>query len=200
LGADVVNNSWGAALLDPEYLDWFKPAIEVWVAAGVIPVFAQGNFGPDCATAGVPGDLDIVLAVGAVDELNSLAAFSSRGPGSPRDGHARIKPDLVAPGQAILSCGKQGELVSMSGTSMAAPHVTGGVAVLLGAHPGWDFYKVRDVVLETASRKKLREPQLGQQACYGVRWDTFPNYHYGHGLLDVPAMLLKAKEKGKRIV
>jgi len=54
---------------------------DAWKEAGIIGTFSQGNSGPKCETAGSPGDYAGVIGVGATDDQDSLADFSSRGPG-----------------------------------------------------------------------------------------------------------------------
>lgn len=195
LGADVVNNSWGGAITDEESMTWFSAAVAAWLAADMIPIFAQGNSGPACATAGTPGDLEDVIAVGAIDAIGSLTVFSSRGPGGAKLGHARWKPDYVAPGQAVVSCASGGGLVAMSGTSMAAPHVAGVAALLLSLRSSLTFEQMRKLLTRTVNTISLLEPQMGQQACYGVRWNQFPNYQYGNGLIDVEAAVASLRKE-----
>lgn len=125
LAPDVVNNSWGGPPGDPFYRD----IVDTWVAAGIFPVFAAGNNGgAGCATVGSPGDLPASYAVGASTPDNGIAWFSSRGPGV--DGE--VKPDVVAPGETVRSS-VPGGYAHYSGTSMAAPHVAGAVALLWSA-------------------------------------------------------------------
>jgi subtilisin family serine protease len=182
-----VNNSWGGEITDDASMTWFSSAVKAWLAGGIFPIFAQGNSGPACGTVGTPGDLEDVIGVGAVDQFGSLTVFSSRGPGGSRLGHAQFKPDYVAPGQAIVSCKPGGELIAMSGTSMAAPHVAGIAALLLSMKGDLKFDELRTLITKTINTSALKEPQMGQQACYGKRWDHFPNYHYGFGLVDTEA-------------
>jgi subtilase family serine protease/subtilisin family serine protease len=121
---DVVNNSWG---LDVTGCDTeFVPDIEAWRAAGIFPSFSVGNDGPYEGSALAPAVYPVSFAVGATDPSDEVAYFSARGPSS-CDG--AIKPDLCAPGDGIFSAVPGGYEV-LSGTSMAAPHVTGAVAVL----------------------------------------------------------------------
>lgn len=133
---DIVNNSWGfeegPGLCDQ--LRQFQPDIQALKAAGIAVVFAAGNTGPAAGSSVSPGNYPESLAVGAVDPLLQLPAFSARGP-SACDG--RIYPDLVAPGVAIqtpdLTSGGlfPNALQTVSGTSFAAPHLAGVMALLL---------------------------------------------------------------------
>ncbi|WP_338024798.1 S8 family serine peptidase [Anaerolinea thermolimosa] len=80
---------------------------------------------------------------------DATASFTSRGP---RGYDSKLKPELSAPGvliyAAAIGSGKSG--VSMSGTSMAAPHVTGVAALVRQAHPGWNPEKVKAALMSTA--------------------------------------------------
>jgi subtilase family serine protease len=121
---DVVNNSWAfeESGCDTEFL----PDIEAWRAAGIFPAFASGNDGPGPGSVRSPGAYQASFTVGATGYIDQVADFSGQGP-SPCDGS--IKPDISAPGDGILSS-VPGGYDFMSGTSMAAPHITGAVAVL----------------------------------------------------------------------
>jgi subtilisin family serine protease len=126
---DVVNNSWGGSGSSTIY----QQAVNNWVNAGIYPEFSNGNSGPSCGTVGSPASYTNAVGTGAVNSSDVIASFSSRGP-SP---FGVIKPDLVAPGVSIRSAGGSSntEYVTMSGTSMAGPHTTGLVALLLDANP-----------------------------------------------------------------
>ncbi len=143
----VINNSWGIRGGDI----WFWDVIwENLRAFGIIPVFAAGNAGPDSASVLSPGDYPFVVAVGATDSLDRVAWFSSRGP-APDTGRWEdttrwsrpdwnfIKPDLVAPGVEIPSVQAYGGYARWAGTSMATPHVTGVVALMLEKNPSLDY-------------------------------------------------------------
>lgn len=128
LAPDVVNNSWGSTIGNSTE---FQVDIQALISAGIYPVFSAGNEGPNAGTISSPGSLDTVLAVGATDINDEVAYFSSRGP-SP---WGKIKPDISAPGKDVRSTLPGGAYGLLSGTSMAAPHVSGVVALMLQAAP-----------------------------------------------------------------
>jgi serine protease AprX len=101
------------------------------VDQGVVVVCAAGDDGPACYTINTPGDATKVITVGACDKSGALASFSSRGPTTDN----RIKPDIVAPGVSIYAAmkGTSCSDTSMSGTSMATPHIAGVAALMLDA-------------------------------------------------------------------
>ena len=124
---DVVNNSWGSA--NPVN-DVFRPAIQALRAAGIAPVFASGNPTADAGSIGAPANAPEAITVGATDIRDRIASFSGRGP-SFFEGEQ--KPELSAPGVEVRSSVGRNEYFSYSGTSMAAPHVAGLVALLVSA-------------------------------------------------------------------
>ena len=126
---DVVNSSWAFAIggCNGE----FTADILAFRAAGIFPSFAAGNNGPANGTVRSPGNWPDAFAAGATDIDDQIASFSSRGP-SPCGGP--VKPDVSAPGVAVFSAYPGGYLTA-NGTSMAAPHVTGSVAVLRSIDP-----------------------------------------------------------------
>lgn len=181
----VVNNSWGTTTKnDP----WFRPMVRQWLALGMVPVFAAGNSGPGPGTIASPADYPETLAVGATNRAGEVAAFSSRGPvvwsdpdgQGPAAGTYLPKPDLVAPGEDITSTVPGGGYVSYSGTSMAAPHVAGAVALVRQAAPGLDAAAVMDVM-----RRSARDGG-----------PPGPDPDHGAGLLDIPAALVLAGTPG----
>jgi subtilisin family serine protease len=128
----VVNNSWGGGRGDT----WYQATINAWINAGIFPMFAAGNSGSACNTANSPGDNIPAYAIGAYDINNSIASFSSRGPSGVNS--SVIKPNASAPGVAVRSstAGSNTSYASFSGTSMATPHASGVVALVLSAAPG----------------------------------------------------------------
>ncbi|WP_198044218.1 S8 family peptidase [Actinoalloteichus sp. GBA129-24] len=106
--------------------------------SGTLYVIAAGNFGAEESVSS-PAAADAALAVASVTKTDELSDFSSRGP---RFGDKAIKPDIAAPGSDIISARAGGTTdndpyTSLSGTSMASPHVAGAAAVLAAQHPEW---------------------------------------------------------------
>lgn len=165
LGARVVNSSLGYNLWDDgSGYTWAQMdgatavttrAAEIAVQRGIVVVAAAGNEGDNSwryVTA--PADGPGVISVGAVDLPQPglrepvLAASSSRGPTA--DG--RLKPDVVAPGQFVVVAEVRGsDYQRASGTSYAAPLVSGVCALLLQAHPSWTPAQVQQALRETAT-------------------------------------------------
>ncbi|MFF8646210.1 S8 family serine peptidase [Streptomyces sp. NPDC015345] len=137
-GAKVVNLSLGS--LDSPGTDAMEAAI-ARLSGKALFVIAAGNDGPESGTLNSPGSAPAALTVGSVDKQDNIAETSSRGPQA--DGVT--KPDLTAPGDDITAARStltpddtgNDAYVSMSGTSMATPHVAGSAALLLQQHPKW---------------------------------------------------------------
>lgn len=123
LRPNVINNSWGGGPGD----EFYRPIVQAWTAAGIFPVFSSGNSGPSCGSAGSPGDYPESFTVGAYDVNNFIASFSSRGPSALGAGG---KPNIAAPGVFVRSSVPGNGYEFFDGTSMAAPHVAGTVALL----------------------------------------------------------------------
>jgi subtilisin family serine protease len=131
--ATVVNNSWTAAAPGCDLT--YEPDLRNLRTAGVLPVFAAGNSGSGPSTTTSPGNNPDAFAVGATDAGDRIASFSSRGPSSCGE-PASIFPELVAPGVSVRTADLYGGWMSGSGTSLAAPHVSGALALLASAYPG----------------------------------------------------------------
>ena len=141
----IVNNSWGGGPVDSRYQD----AVQAWVAAGVFPVFSNGNSGPGCGTAGQPALFPESYAVGNYTIGHTIAFDSSRGPAP--EPYAGIKPNISAPGTNVRSAWNDGGYVAISGTSMAAPHVSGAIALLWSASDLLgDIEATKDLLNDTA--------------------------------------------------
>ncbi|WP_408907025.1 S8 family peptidase [Streptomyces atratus] len=158
-GADIINLSLGGG--DTPEIDPLEAAVDKLSAdKGVLFAIAAGNEGDGAGTVGSPGSADAALTVGAVDDNDKLADFSSRGP---RVGDGAIKPDVTAPGVNITAAAAPGSAIdqevgqnppgylTISGTSMATPHVAGAAALLKQQHPQWKYAELKGAL--TASTK-----------------------------------------------
>lgn len=178
----VINNSWGGPNDDDP---WFMAIADKWRAAGIVPVFAAGNMpggksAPDGSIAN-PGNQPNVFAVGAVDINQQLAPFSQVGP-SPFDPQ-RIKPDACAPGVQVRSCLATGGYTSWNGTSMAAPHVTGVIALMLEANPHLSVDEIESILKDTAIART------------DTRYAASPNMGYGYGLVNAYDAVRAAQDR-----
>ena len=125
---DVVNGSW--TFSSPGCFLTFRPDVQALRAAGVLPVFSAGNSGPGPGTSHSPANYAESFAVGATDNTDVVAGTSSRGPDA-CGGTSVTFPDIVAPGVNIRTTDTSGLYASGTGTSFAAPHVVGALALLL---------------------------------------------------------------------
>ncbi|THA79102.1 peptidase [Streptomyces sp. A0642] len=149
--ADVVSMSLGSPVptdcTDPMSL----AAEELGKSKDTLFVIAAGNSGPSLNTVSSPGCAPSVLTVGAVDRDDSTASFSSRGPAI---GSHTLKPEIAAPGVAISAAAAGGRGIyayqSMSGTSMATPHVAGAAAIVGQRHPDWTAQQVKAALVSSA--------------------------------------------------
>ncbi|MFJ8233496.1 S8 family serine peptidase [Streptomyces sp. NPDC094448] len=152
-GADVVNMSLGSP--DTPGIDPLEAQINKLSAEkGVLFAVAAGNEGPDAGTLGTPGTADAALTVGAVDDNDLMADFSSAGP---RTGDGAVKPDVTAPGVAITAAAAAGTggqnppgYTAQNGTSMASPHVAGAAAILKQKNPTWTGAQLKSVLVASA--------------------------------------------------
>lgn len=172
-GARVVSMSLGST--EPtDGSDPLSAAVDQLTAqSGTLFVIAAGNAGAE-GWITPPGTADAALTVAAIDSADQLADFSSRGP---RFGDYSLKPDIAAPGVDILAAkaggnDTDGYYQTMSGTSMATPHVAGAAAILAQQHPGWHATELKNALMSTA--KTLPD---------------YTAYQVGAGRVDIPAGL-----------
>jgi subtilisin family serine protease len=175
LRPDVVNNSWSIAKASTA----LGRAMTALHAAGVLNVFAAGNGGPACRSVGFPASQPEVVAVGAIDGDGHIARFSGRGPGP-----LGPEPALVAPGLDVLTTAAGGGYTRVSGTSMAAPEVTGTFALVLETAPQ---ARGRAALTDTVVSSAAGRPAAS------CRTDGVPNSDYGSGTLNAAAAVAAAR-------
>jgi serine protease AprX len=181
---DVVSNSWGCPPSELCVPDSLRTATKNVRAAGIFVSVSAGNSGSSCGSVNEPAAIyDAATTVGATDSSDTLAGFSSRGPVIV-DGSNRLKPDISAPGVNVRSAYPPNSYEVMSGTSMAAPHVAGAVALLWQAVPRLrgDVAQTEAVLFNSAQRAVH---VAGNQICGGTAADMIPNNLFGYGRLDV---------------
>jgi subtilisin family serine protease len=150
-GMDVINLSLGEAEIDPSR-DIVAAALDGAAAAGVVPVVAAGNNFEELGAGSVtsPGSSDRAITVAAESEEGGpvISSFSSAGP-TPLS--LRMKPDVTAPGESVLSSvpRRGGLWATFSGTSMASPHVAGAAALLHQRHSAWTVEQIKSAIVQT---------------------------------------------------
>ncbi len=179
-GAHILNNSWGCPWVEGCDAGVFHPAVNALREAGVFVVASAGNSGyGGCGSINSPlAVYEEVISVGAVDEGGNLADFSSLGPVTV-DGSMRLKPDLVAPGEFILSAYPGATYEVASGTSMAGPHVAGVVALMWSANPDLigQIDITTQILLESAQKYSGELPTCASDG-------MIPNNGSGYGIVD----------------
>ncbi|HEX4952146.1 MAG TPA: S8 family serine peptidase [Thermoanaerobaculia bacterium] len=181
----VTVNSWGCPSSEgcttPNIL---LTAVSNTRAAGIVMEVSAGNSGSGCSTVSDPPSFyDPSFTTGALTTgTDSIASFSSRGPVT-ADGSNRIKPDIVAPGTSTRSSYRTSDTAysSLSGTSMAGPHVAGGVALLISAFPS---LAGNPDAIEGRLTSSAKDITLTSATCSSAA-GAVPNNVYGHGRLDM---------------
>lgn len=195
----VTVNSWGCTVGEgcttPNIL---LTAVTNTRAAGILMEVSAGNSGSGCSTVSDPPSFyDPSFTTGALNTgTDNVASFSSRGPVT-RDGSNRIKPDIMAPGTSTRSAYRTSDTAysSLSGTSMAGPHVAGGVALLLSAFPSL----IGNVnAIESRLTSSAKPIPLSTATCSSAA-GAVPNNVYGHGRLDM-GCAIPAKVSGSASV
>ncbi len=191
----VVCNPWGSTT--QLELHWWY-ICNVWKSLEIFGVFAAGSSGPGVQTVGTPGNYPTVMAIGATDNADYIANFSSRGPApniSPwkdsiywyRSDWNLTKPDICAPGVSIRSSYLSNQYITMSGTTSASAHVAGACAILCHANMDLQPEELFNLLADFADRPSHGAP--------------YPNNNYGWGRLNIwhsLGMLVNIKENEKR--
>ncbi|MEL6357879.1 MAG: S8 family serine peptidase, partial [Bacteroidota bacterium] len=183
----VIANSWSCPEMEgcvPENFSLMETAINNLRAAGVMVVTSAGNSGSQgCGSVSTPPSIfGAAYAVGATNDQDTIAGFSSRGPVT-IDGSNRLQPQVVAPGVNVRSSVRNGAYANFSGTSMAGPHVAGAVALLISAYPNLagNVEGLERIFRESAL------PLFSSQNCGDFPGDARPNAVYGYGRIDLIA-------------
>ncbi|MGW8889529.1 S8 family serine peptidase [Streptomyces sp. NPDC055749] len=149
--ADVVSMSLGSSAIGDCSDPLADATEELSKSTHTLFVVAAGNSGPGTETVSSPGCVPSVLTVGAVDRDDTTALFSSRGPVAVTH---TLKPEIAAPGVGISAAATGGRGLyayrTMSGTSMATPHVAGAAAIVRQAHPDWTAQQVKAALTSSA--------------------------------------------------
>lgn len=186
-GADVINNSWGdqggnyySQLQSTILEDAIDDALILGRGGlGTLVVFAAGNYGSGGPIMDYPGTYtDNITTAGSITSSGSRSSFSGYGP----------KLDVVAPGSGILSTFPYNGTGTLSGTSMAAPHITGTLALILSVNPCLTGQEARDV-LEVTAQKVGGYSYTATTGRPNGSWDN----EMGYGLIDAYAAVQLAQ-------
>jgi serine protease AprX len=179
---DVTSNSWVCPPSEGCSANTLQAAVEAQAAAGIMMVAGAGNDGPDCSTVFYPPALyEASYTVGALNTgTDTIASFSSRGPVT-IDQSNRIKPDITAPGTNTRSSYNTSDnaYASLSGTSMATPHIAGAMALLWCARPDFRHDIAGSRTLVDNAAHFISSTQCGTAGP--------PNNVYGWGRVDISA-------------
>ena len=193
-GVDVISMSLGGLTLDHETPSTYTEAILTCLRAGIPVVTAIGNDGGQ--TTGSPGNDVFAYAVGATDYRDKPAGFSGgrthviRASNFIPPEHLPMpysKPDVSAPGVAINSSVPGGKWAAYSGTSTAAPHVAGAIALLLSAT------NIKNVVPSSRRAFLLQDLISGSAEELG---ECGADHRFGFGRIDVLRAIGFAVERG----
>jgi len=178
-GMDVINLSLGEPEIE-QSRDIVVRAIDGAARAGVVPCIAAGNDGGDLGkgSVGSPGSAPLAITAAASTTgrnraADIIASFSSIGP-TPYS--LQLKPDVTAPGVAVLSSIPHAAYDLFSGTSMASPHVAGAAALLKQQHPTWTVAQIKSALMLTG------DPVYADEA----RTTEVTTLSSGGGRIDVP--------------
>lgn len=177
VGADVISCSWGNVSQNSFLEDAIHNAFTLGRnGKGCVVVFATGKYGNNYIS--YPANCnDTILAVGAIDTTGTRPSYSDYGDGL----------DLVAPGATIMSTTPDNRTDTLSGTSMACPHVAGVAALILQRNPELTVTQVNSIICRNA--KKLSGVSFNETKPDGT-W----NNEYGYGLVDAYNSLLDTPE------
>ncbi len=191
LAPNVINNSWGCPASEgcsAQTDVLMATAIRNLLDLGILFVVSAGNAGSSCNTVqDPPATLELSFTVGSttIAANDAISGFSSRGPVG-----GRLAPSIAAPGSSIRSSIRGNGYGSLSGTSMAGPHVAGAAALLISRRSWLANYpdRVRALLEQNAA------PRTSTQTCGSFDGAVIPNAVFGHGRLDAKAAVDAAGE------
>ena len=209
----IINNSYACPEHEECSKTAFNAAVKVLRASGILMIASAGNSGPKCGTINAPPAIEpLVFTVGATDANDKLASFSARGPAIYAGGQILRKPAVVAPGVQILGAFMTSGYKRISGTSMAAPLVTGAAALiskrcrtsrmhnnlLVSSCPCLERSIERvERLLEESAVKMYPSSELKSKDgayCGSDTEASVPNNYYGHGRIDVLKAVQQCRE------
>ncbi len=192
LAPDVISNSWGCPAAEGCTAgNEVQEAIENLVAGGIVFVAAAGNDGSSCSSIGdAPATYDASFTIGSMTSSDTMSSFSGRGPVA---NLASVKPDVIAPGSNVRSINNASDsgYMTISGTSMATPHVAGVVALLMSVDKSLRGAPAR---VEQILRDTAIPLTSSTQVCGGIPATTFPNPVQGTGRVDAWNAFLVAEK------
>lgn len=189
LAPDVINNSWScppSELCDATATQTMRQVVQNVRTAGIVIVVSAGNSGNACQTVTTPAAIfPESFTIGASDSNDAIAKFSSRG----TTPNGVLKPNVSAPGVGVHSAWLGGGYRVLSGTSMAAPHVTGTIALMISANPALRGQPEQiEAILEATAK-----PLTTEQSCGGYAASDLPNAVFGYGRIDALAAVKAAQ-------
>jgi len=187
-GAMIINNSWGCPVAEGCDSATYESAAAALEKAGIFLSVAAGNNGYyGCSTVSDPLAIySEVFTAGSINEQGELSAFSSLGPVIV-DGSGRVKPNLLAPGEQVVSAFPNNTYTRADGTSFSAPHVSGVVALMWSANPNL----IGNVELTQQILEETAKPYTGTMPDCVTDTST-PNDAAGYGILDAYAAVKAA--------
>ncbi|MDL2311162.1 cell wall-binding repeat-containing protein, partial [Peptostreptococcaceae bacterium OttesenSCG-928-C18] len=168
----IINNSWGGEDGPNIFLD---EIINSWIKAGIIPVFASGNSTDGSKTPSsifYPASNLNVISVGGLNPDNSIYYRSSIGPSKKDPTGKVIKPEITAPGASVIAANNIGSYTLWYGTSIAAPNISGVIALMIEANPDMSFESIKKTLTSTAT------------GLTDSNNTTSPNMVYGYGIVN----------------
>lgn len=172
IGVDIINTSLGYTTFDNSGYNYsyddmdgkttfISRGAEIACSRGMLLVTSAGNEGNSSwKYISAPADVESVLSIGAVDEYEDIAGFSSFGPTADN----RVKPDVLAQGQNVIVINSSGNVSFSNGTSFSAPIMAGATACLWQAFPSKTSAEIRELIKQSSDLYNAPTAQKG----YGI--------------------------------